>query len=360
MVDETPRPTDHDGDSEENLAATRPYERLNRFPKDSVDRMATTDRIEPLENTRGGAVNYASTKIPSDADGSTTASGSAAGYDSPAGGSTGRNESVGTDGSGGENVKPRRPRRKRGRVILISLLVLIVLLVVAYFVGERVARDYAVGYIREQVVTGLDLPSDEGVGVDLGEGSFLLQAATGAITKLDITVDEFTLGDVSGSATATAHHVPLDSTAPVSELAIAVEINEDQLTALSDSLSGSNLDSVELDGQNIRIGASVKILAVNIPISVALLPGAENGEIVFTPVDITAAGQQLTADALRDGLFGEIASPLLTSRAVCIASELPAALTLDDVTVVGNNLVATLNGDGAVLGEDLATKGTCD
>jgi hypothetical protein len=352
VVDETPRPTDHDGENEENLAATRPYERINRFPKDPVDRMATTDRIEPLDNTRGGAVNYASTKVPSNSEGSTgSANGDA---------STDANASVGRDGSGSESVKPRRPRRKRGRVILISLLVLIVLLVVAYFVGERVARDYAVGYIREQVVTGLDLPSDEGVGVDLGEGSFLLQAATGAITKLDITVDEFTLGDVSGSATATAHHVPLDSTAPVSELAIAVEINEDQLTALSDSLSGSNLDSVELDGQNIRIGASVKILAVNIPISVALLPGAENGEIVFTPVDITAAGQQLTADALRDGLFGDIAAPLLTSRAVCIASELPAALTLDDVTVVGNNLVATLNGDGAVLGEDLATKGTCD
>jgi hypothetical protein len=242
---------------------------------------------------------------------------------------------------------PPRTKRKRtrGRIVLISVLVLIVLLVVAYLVAEKMVRDYAEGYVRDQVVTALELKSGDGVGVDLGEGSFLLQAATGAITELGITVDDFTLGDISGSATAVAHHVPLDSSAAVGELAINVNIDEDQLTALSDSLSGSNLDGVEIDGQNIRINASFKVLAINIPISVALLPGADNGQLVFTPVDITAAGQQLTADELRNGLFGGIATPLLTSRAVCIASELPAALRLDDVAVVGKGL---------------ATRGTCE
>jgi hypothetical protein len=306
VVDQTPRPADHSGDAKTawtGYATTSPTN-----PTDD----AATERIDPVASS------------------------------APA------------------PAAPRRKKRKRGRIILISVLVLLVLLVVAYFVGERLARDYAEGYIRDQVVTGLELPSGEGVAVDLGDGSFLLQAATGAITNLDITVDEFTLGDVSGSATATAHHVPLDSDAPVGELAIAVNINEDQLTALSSSLSGSNLDDVALDGQNIRINASFKVLSINIPISVALLPGAENGEIVFTPVDITAAGQQLTADELRNGLFGDVAAPLLSSRAICIAAELPAALTLDDVSVVGRNLVATLNGDGAVLGNDLAVKGTCN
>jgi len=345
VVDETPRPPDHTGDAEpkdatapsganepsENLAATRPYERLQRFPANpenaanssdaagsvnSNDSMATTERIEPLAPTATVEPHPAST--------------------------------------------PPRTKRKRGRIVLISVLVLIVLLVVGYFVAEKMVRDYAEGYVREQVVTALELPSGDGVGVDLGKGSFLLQAATGAITELGITVDDFTLGDISGSATAVAHHVPLDSAAAVGELAINVDINEDQLTALSDSLSGSNLDGVEIDGQNIRINASFKVLSVNIPISVALLPGAENGELVFTPVDITAAGQQLTADELRDGLFGGIATPLLTTRSVCIASELPAALRLDDVAVVGNNLVVTLDGDGAVLGEGLATRGTCE
>jgi hypothetical protein len=253
---------------------------------------------------------------------------------------------------------PRRTKRKRGRIVLISVLVLLVLLVVGYFIGERLARNYAEGYIRDQVVTGLELQSGDGVKVDLGDGSFLLQAATGAITNLGITVDEFTLGDVSGAATAVAHHVPLDSSAAVGELAINVAINEDQLTALSSNLSGSNLDDVALDGQNIRINASFTVLSLNIPISVALLPGAKDGEIVFTPVDITAAGQQLTADELRNGLFGDVAAPLLSSRAICIASELPAALTLDNVAVVGRDLVVTLDGDGAVLGDDLAARGT--
>jgi len=261
-----------------------------------------------------------------------------------------------------EPLPPAAPAKRRGprRGILIAIVVVLVLVVVGYFVAERLVRNYAENYVREQVVAALGLPNGDGVGVELGAGSFLLQAAGGSINNLRVTIDRLDVGDLSGAAVLTGTGVPLDSASPVEKLAVTLSLDEDQLSVLSDSLSGSNLDGVALEDGVIRITANLSVGPLNLPVTVGLLPGVEDGDIAFTPRDITAAGQTLTADALRDGLFGSVAGPLLQTRSFCIADQLPAALLLDSVQVDGRMLVIGFTGDGVVLGSpNVADPGSC-
>jgi len=88
-------------------------------------------------------------------------------------------------------------------------------------------------------------------------------------------------------------------------------------------------------------------------------PSAEDGQIVFTPTSIRLGNDTYTAKELRQ-TFGGFASQLLRQQSFCVAENLPAALTIVDVDVVGKDLIVTIDGDGAALGgPDLSTSGTC-
>jgi hypothetical protein len=253
-------------------------------------------------------------------------------------------------------------KKRRGRGWLLALVVLLVLIVIGYFVAESVARRYAENYVRERIVTALELPSGDGVGVDLGGGSFLLQAAAGRITALGVTIDQLDVGDLSGAAVVRASGVPLNPKSAVDAMTIDFTLNEDQLTALVRSLTDIELDSVTVEDGVVRIASTLSLYALSVPISVGLVPGVGGGggEIVLTPNDISVSGQTLTAEAVQEGLFGSLAAPLLQPRSFCVASELPQALRLTGVRTAGSTLVVSLNGDGIVLGgDDLSTKGSC-
>ncbi|MCU1407859.1 MAG: hypothetical protein JWQ43_4162 [Glaciihabitans sp.] len=237
----------------------------------------------------------------------------------------------------------------------------IIVLVIGYFVAEKIARNYAEGYVRERIVAALELPNGDGVGVDLGGGSFLLQAAAGRINTLGVTIDKVDVGELSGAAVVSATGVPLNPKSAVETMNIDFTLDEDQLTTLTKSVSDVELDGVSIDGDVVRVSATLSLYTLSVPISVGLTPGVGGGggDIVLTPADISVAGQTLTAEAVQEGIFGSIAAPLLAPRSFCVASELPAALTLTGVRTEGKTLVVTLNGDGIVLGGDLSTKGTC-
>jgi uncharacterized protein YpmS len=256
-------------------------------------------------------------------------------------------------GSERSATKPRWPR-----IILISLAILLVLLVVAFFVAERLVRSYAEGLVKDKIVSALSLPSDDGIAVDLGSGYLLLQALGGSLDSFQVDIADVTVGELSGSAVVTATSVPLDTSAPVESADIQFRVNEEQLTAISSSLSELPIESVTLEGDEIRIGATLALYALSVPVTVGLLPGAADGDIQFTPQSIALANTTITADQLRDGVFGQFTEPLLAAQSICVASELPAALTLTDVRVDGSQLLVELDGTGAVI-DDLATKGTC-
>jgi hypothetical protein len=260
----------------------------------------------------------------------------------------------------GESTRAPKRKRKRGRIVLVVLIVLALLLVIGYLVAERLIRDYAATLVTDEVVSALELPNDEGVTVDFGPASMLLQVISGSINTVNLDVDELTIGELTGSATVVGHNVPLAEGAAITDLAIDFTISEDNLGALVSAYSAGAVDSVGLNDGLINITTDVELLAFSLPVTLGLEPTASDGDLVFTPDNVAVNGATLTADEVRDSYFGSVAAPLLEPRSFCVAEQLPQSLVLTGVSVQGQTLVLTLDGAGTVLSEEaFAAKGSC-
>lgn len=260
-------------------------------------------------------------------------------------------------------VEVPAPKRKRRRWIgvVIALVVLAVLLIVGFFVADHFARQYATGYVRDRIVEVLKIDPATPVDVELGEGSILLQAAAGALDQVDVQVDSLTFGELTGAASITAVKVPLDSAKPVEQLRIGITVTEANVRKLSGFISGIDLSTIELQDGLIRIGTEFDLLLFKIPVAVDLAPAAIDGGISFDPQTILLGDQQISvADLRANPQFSALSGDLLDSRDFCVAGYLPEALTIDDVAVVGSDLVVSINGDGTALSDPaLSTLGVC-
>ena len=261
-------------------------------------------------------------------------------------------------------VPPEKPAKRRRRWwmgALIALVITVILLLIAFFVGDALARQYATGLVKEKIVAALKLDPTAAVDVNLGDGSILLQAAAGSLDDLRVHIPEFVLGEVTGEAEITATGVPIDTSKPLGTMGIEVTVDEANVQKLSGYLSGVDLTSIELRDKVIRIGTNIDVLLTNIPVAVDLAPSATDGGISFEPVTVLLGDQQVSVADLRaiPGISG-IVGNLLGSRTVCVASYLPQGLTVEDVTVVGTDLVVSINGDGVALGgAGFSQQGTC-
>lgn len=258
-------------------------------------------------------------------------------------------------------VPPVKKKRRRWIGVLIALVILIVLLVVGFFVADAYAKTYAENYVRERIVEVLKLDPAAKVDVDLGTGSVLLQAASGALDRVDVHVDTITFGDISGEAAITATQVPLDSSKPLDTLAITVTMSEDQVEKLKTFMTGVDLTSIGIENELIRIGTEFNFLFFTVPVSVDLNPTAKDGGINFDPVTILLGDDEISvADLRASPEFSALAGDLLNSRDFCVAGFLPQALTLDTVDIVGTDLIIGIDGDGTALSDPaLSTLGTC-
>lgn len=254
----------------------------------------------------------------------------------------------------------RATRRRRIRPFVVIGIVLVVL-IAGFFVADAAAKAYAQQQIRTQLASALGLDSSAGIGVDVGGGSILLQALTGRLDTLDVTVPELAFGELVGSADIHATGIPLDTGRPLRTLSGTYTVDEDHVAVLASSLSGLDLDSVTLTQPEIVAAAHVTVLGASIPIGVGLTPSVAKGELVFTPSSIRVAGQAFTASSIRESpIFGGLATRLLQQQPFCVAQYLPSALTLSSVKVVGHRLVAGFTADGATIGgTDFSTKGSC-
>ncbi|MGL4339368.1 MAG: LmeA family phospholipid-binding protein [Rhodoglobus sp.] len=257
---------------------------------------------------------------------------------------------------------PVEPAKKSRRWLLWIILcgVVFILLVVAA-VAEIAARNYAQAQVRSKIITVLALDPDSEVGVNLGGGIFLWQAARGHIDNVSVQVPRLSLGEITGEAEIVATQVPLDSSTPLKTLDIDVTVTEKNVQQLSGFLSGTDLTSVELNEGMIRISGEFDFVFSTIPVAVDLMPSATTDGISFAPQAVLLGGKKTSvADLSLIPGVQDLAGDLLGSRVVCVASSLPKALRVTDVDVVGSNLVVALNGDGAVLGgSGLSDKGTC-
>jgi len=261
-------------------------------------------------------------------------------------------------------VAPASPAKKKRRGWLIALIVVAVLLVlgfVAFFVADAYAKDYAKGYVRDRIVAVLGLPDDAEVEVDLGGGSIILQALAGRISTVDVEVPHLEFGALVGSADLHAEGVPLDESAPVEVLRVDFAVDETDVSALADNLSGLELTSVELEEPEIVVASSFALFGFELPIGMAILPSAAEGDLVFSPTRITLGDDEYTAaEVMENPFFAVLAGPLLQQQSACIADQLPVAFELTDAKVTGEELVLTIRGDGAALGgPGLSTPGSC-
>lgn len=250
--------------------------------------------------------------------------------------------------------KPAR-RRGRGFLVLGAVLVVAVALVV---VAELVARQMVPGMIRAAVVEQLQLPADHPVDVEV-DGILLPQLITGTLADVRIASDDVTVGDFSGDVTAHGQGIPIRADRAAAGGTAEVRMTTQQLRSLLSTIDGFPAETIELDTPNVAASTQVELLGATIPLGIVLEPSAADGDLVLSPVEGTVAQATVTADQLRQQ-FGGLLEPLLQDRSVCVASSLPAALTLVSIEVVDDELVAGFDVDGGIIDDPaLQANGTC-
>lgn len=256
--------------------------------------------------------------------------------------------------------KPKKKRRRWPWVLGGILLVLAILLVIAFFVADAYAKNYARQYIKDRIVAVLGIDDPSQVTVDIGTGSVLLQAIRGTLNEVDVDAGTITFGALTGDATVHAEGVPLDANAATEKLDVTFTVSEDQIVGVvGNNLSGLPIDSITLEEPTIYVTATPTVFIFEIPVGMGLEPSAADGQIVLTPTTVSLFDESFTVEQASEQLGG-LADQLFAKQSICVDASLPVALTIVDVDVVKKTLVVKINGDGVVMGgTDLSTPGTC-
>lgn len=252
-------------------------------------------------------------------------------------------------------------KRHRGRNALVVIVVIVLVLVAAFFVGDYFAKKYATNYVRDQIASSLGLPSTAPVTVDLGSGSILLQAATGRINDVNVTVDPIVLDGLAGSATLTAHGVPLNQTTPVTSLDVKVYVPTSTIaTAISRVPALASLKpTVKLSGKHVAVTGTIYIFGFPQGIGATLTPKVTAGVPGFS-IDTASFDGATVTSAVLDKYLPGLTGLLESGTSLCIANQLPKAFTLTSIAIHGQSIVSTFTGNGVELNAaSLSQKGTC-
>jgi hypothetical protein len=248
------------------------------------------------------------------------------------------------------------PPRFRWVGWVIVLGVVAALVTFALVESDKIARDVAGGVVRTGVTSALDLPEGQQVDVDLGGGLLVFQAVTGSIDDVEITVPGVAFNGATGTLVLRASDVPLDAGEPVGTIDADIRLDSANMMILAGYLSAAPLSSVTLAEATMTLGADLAGTATTL----ALVPTVtELGQVVFTPGAATAGGAPVSPEELAAGPLGPAAAVLFSSQPLCVAQELPAALSVSKAGVEGTDFVVTATGSDVAL-SSLGTKGTCE
>ncbi len=256
--------------------------------------------------------------------------------------------------------QPSTPRRRR-RVWpwLVALAIVVVLAVVAWFVAEAVARDLVHQTVEEEIRERLSLPADHPIDVAV-PGVLIPQLIGGTLDELTVSSEDVPVGGYEGDVTVTATDVPIRGGADIGGATATVTLDETQLRTLLATVEGFPADTVELADPGIDVATELQLFGAGIPVGVSLTPSVAEGDIVLTPTAFEVAGAQIDAAQLSDQ-FGRLAALVTRDWTVCLAQYIPAGVTLTDVQVDGDVLVADADVDGAIVTDpSLQANGTCD
>lgn len=250
------------------------------------------------------------------------------------------------------------PRRKR-RVWpwIVSLVVVVVLLAGAAFAGEWLARDLVEQGVRSQLASELGVPAER-ADVEI-EGPIIPQLISGSFDEVRIRAQDVSLQGFSGDVDVTARGVPLLADGPIASAEAAVTLDQQQLQTLLAGVEGFPEGSLVLAGSEVTVTFELNLFGVAVPVGVGLTPSAVRGALALSPSSLSVAGASADAQTLREQ-FGGLADGVLQTWQVCIASSLPAGLTLTDVAVSGDEVVARFDIAGGILVDSaLRQPGVC-
>lgn len=251
------------------------------------------------------------------------------------------------------------PRRRRAWPWIVTLVIVLGLAIAACFAAEWIARDLVTKAIREQVVSQLALPADQQVDVTVA-GVVVPQLIAGRLDQITVSSDQVPIGGIVGDVTAEARDVAIRGETTAGAASATVALDASQLRALLDSVENFPAADIGLAAPDVTMSTEFDLFGIGIPIGVGLTPSAAAGDIVLSPSTLQLGGSEVSAEDLREQ-FGGLADTVLRDWTICIAQYLPAGLTLTQVEVVGDRLVADVDIDPAIVDDPaLRSVGTCD
>lgn len=249
------------------------------------------------------------------------------------------------------------PQRRRVWPWIVAFVIVIGLAVAAWFLAEALARQFVSGVVRDQVRSQLALPADQPIDVDI-PGAVIPQLIGGALGEITVASDDVEVGQFAGDVSVTAHDVPIQG-GTIGGATATVRLDESQLRGLLATVDGFPADTVTIAAPDVAMSTQLQLFGVSVPVGVALRPSAVEGDVVLTPSALQVAGANVGADALRDQ-FGQVADAVLRDWTVCVAQYLPAGVTLTDVAVDDERLVAQFDVDGDIAVDPaLRANGVC-
>ncbi|MCT2086383.1 DUF2993 domain-containing protein [Microbacterium enclense] len=249
------------------------------------------------------------------------------------------------------------PRRRTGRMIAIVVIVLVVIAGVLV-AAEVIARSAVANTVRSLVVQQVGLPADQQVDVAV-PGIVLPQLVKGRLDQVAVSAPDVVLGPLNGDVRVDLQDVPVAGDAPAAGGSASVRLAPDQLRALLAQIPDFPADTVDTAAPDVTLSTEFSVFGISIPVGISATPGAADGDLTLTPTAFDLGGNRVDADTLR-GQLGGVTDRAVQTWRLCIADRLPAGLTLDGVSVQGEDVVATFAIDGRLLNDPaLQQNGTC-
>lgn len=250
-------------------------------------------------------------------------------------------------------------RRRRVWPWIVALIVVVALAVAAWFGGEWIARDIVTKTIRQQVITQLSLPADQQIDVVI-EGNVLPQLIGGSLDDVTISSKDVELDAFAGDVTVHAQDIAIRGDAGAGSASATVVLDEEQLRTLLSTVENFPTESLGLAEPNLTFSTELSLFGIALPVGVALTPSAVDGAIVLTPTTLQLAGSEISAATLKEQ-FGGLADTVLRDWTICVAQYIPAGATLTGIAVTGDQVVADLDIDPAIVTDTALQKvGVCE
>lgn len=240
------------------------------------------------------------------------------------------------------------------------MLVIVAALVGGAAVGaEAIARGVVTTGVRTLIASQVQVPPGESIDVEVS-GFLLPQLISGRIDEISVSAPDVSVGPLTGDVSVTATGVPIRGDAPATGGTATVRLDQEQLRVLLAEIDGFPADTVGMASPDVTMSTELSVFGAGIPVGVALTPGASAGALTLSPASFRLGDADISADALRQQ-FGGLSDSVLREWSICIADQLPSALTLTGVSVdEANELVATFDVDGAiVVDRALLQNGVC-